>query len=68
MVWDARLVFEDFLVPHLSEPQQVRRILNRIFFLKFLLLVNLYKVVNFILFGICLFGEKTAITQDQVLK
>lgn len=68
MVWDARLVFEDFLVPHLSEPQQVRRILNGIFFLKFLLLVNLYKVVNFILFGICLFGEKTAITQDQVLK
>ena len=61
-------MFEDFLVPHLSEPQQVRRILNGIFFLKFLLLVNLYKVVNFILFGICLFGEKTAITQDQVLK
>ena len=41
MVWDARLVFEDFLVPHLSEPQQVRRILNGIFFLKFLLLVKL---------------------------
>lgn len=68
MVWDARLVFEDFLVPHLSEPQLVRRILNGIFFLKFLLLVNLCKVVNLILFGICLFGEKTAITQDQVLK
>lgn len=32
MVWDARLVFEDFLVPHLSEPQQhvpvLRSVLN----------------------------------------
>ena len=34
-------MFEDFLVPHLSEPQQVRRILNGIIFLKFLLLVKL---------------------------